>query len=89
MGSKLAAIVPDQLFGCQPASPLNKSAFNLADINRWVQRPSGIMQNVSSQNPVFTGQTVNGDLANRRAIGKIIKGAALTATLSQWIFGVA
>ncbi len=50
MRQQPAFLVPQQLFGGQPAHPLRKAAFNLAEADAFVDRAAGVVQNIDAQN---------------------------------------
>ena len=70
-----ALVVPDQLFGGQPAGALHIAALDLADIQRRVQGTPHIMDDIGAQDTVFAGQGVDNHLGHGGAIGKIIERA--------------
>ena len=53
VGFQLACFIPPQFFGGQPAHALNKAALNLAQINRRVQRPADVVQDIDGQDSIF------------------------------------
>ena len=73
VGGELALVVPHQLFGGEPAHTLHKAAFNLPDVERWVDAVPHVVQDVNGQHAVFAGEGVNGHFGASRAISKVVK----------------
>ena len=71
MGSDLAGLIPPQLFGGQPTHARDEPTLDLAQINRGVQRPPGVVEDIYCRNTVLTGKGVNGDLTDGSAVGKV------------------
>ena len=65
--------VPNQLLHGQPTRALHKAAFNLPDVQGWVQGRPTIVKNIAAQDTVFARERVNHDLCDRSAIGEIQK----------------
>ena len=77
VGPQPPLVVPPQLLGRQPAHALHEGALDLADVERRVERASGVVQHVHPVDLVFAGQSVDRDFRNRRAIGEVIERPAL------------
>ena len=67
--------MPDQLFHRQPAHALDEGAFDLADVDRRVQRLAGVVQHVGAQQLPFAGERVDDHLADRGAVGEVVERA--------------
>jgi hypothetical protein len=89
MGAQPPLGVPPQFLGRQPAHALHEGAFDLADIDRRVQRLADIVQDVGAVDHVFAGQRVDRDFGHRRRHRRNSRTACRGRGLrSQWIFGV-
>ncbi len=70
---QLAVSTPDQFFGGDPAQTLHKTALDLSDVQRRVERMPHIMQDVHAQQFVLTRQRINRHLAAGSAIRKVVE----------------
>ena len=77
-GARRAVVrMPDELFHRQPAHALDEAALDLADVDRRVERPAGVVQDVRGEQLPFAGERVDDDLAHRRAVGEVVERPAL------------
>ncbi len=58
-GCEPALVVKDQFLGGQPSHALHKSALDLADIQRRVERRTHIMKNIDAFDFHLAGQRIN------------------------------
>ena len=70
-----ALLRPHQLFGGEPAYPLQVATFDLSPIDEGRQRIAHVLQDVGAAQLVLTGEPVDLDLGHRGAVGKIMEGA--------------
>ena len=73
MGQQPALVVPDELFGGEPARPLHIAALDLPDVERGVQARAGVMQDIGAQDAVFAAEPVENHFADGHAIGEIVE----------------
>ena len=55
-------VVEDHLFGGDETEPLDVAALDLADVDRRVRRPAGVVEDVGAQYGELAGQDVDLDL---------------------------
>ena len=72
-----ALLVPPELLGGQPAHALDEGAFDLAHVDRRVERAADVVKDVGPVDLVFAGQRVDAHFGDRRAIGEVVEGPAL------------
>src|SRR2546421_2048332 len=77
MRQQPALVVPFQFFCCEPAHSLNKTTFDLAAVNRFIDRIARVMKNVGAQHSMHSGEASDLDLAHRRAISEIMEWLAV------------
>ena len=73
MGFQMPFIVPNQFLCCKPSRTLHIAAFNLSNVQRWIQGCTGIVQNIGPQDAIFTSQRIDHNFRNSRTIGKVEK----------------
>ena len=71
VGGEHAAGIPAQFFAGQPARALGKAAFDLAEVERRVNRAADVVQDVEAHDTVLAGQRVYGDFGHGRAVGEV------------------
>src|SRR5690606_3044411 len=76
MGLERAALVPPELFGGQPTHSLDEAAFYLPQVDRRVDGPARVVQDVGTQQAVFAGQGVDDDFGTRGRVDEVIKWTA-------------
>mmetsp|Transcript_16112 Transcript_16112/g.32628 ORF Transcript_16112/g.32628 Transcript_16112/m.32628 type:complete len:276 (+) Transcript_16112:94-921(+) len=76
-------VAPDQLLHRAPAKTLNERAFNLSDINRWVDTLPHIHENISTDHVGVASEAVNLNLSAGHAHREVVeREAALSVRLA-------
>ena len=89
VGGEVTFVVPHQLLGRQPAHALNKTAFDLADVDGRVDAASHVMQDVNLEYTALAREGVDGDFSAGCAIGKVVEGPAAQGGFVVVDFGCA
>ncbi len=73
MRLELASLIPPEFLRGQPARTLNKAAFDLAHVDRRVQRLAAVMQDIHPSQSMLACQSINNHLGHSRAISEVKK----------------
>ena len=77
MGAQAACVIPDELFGCQPACALDIGAFDLSDVERRVEALADVMEDVGAEDAVLAGEGIDDDFGDCRAMGEVEERATM------------
>jgi hypothetical protein len=77
MSLEFAGVVPPEFFRGEPAHALEKSTFDLSQVDRGIQRAAYVVQDIHAQQTRFARQRVHRHFTDRRAIREIEERSAL------------
>ena len=73
MRKQNTSLVIDQTLGCRPTHPLNESTCDLSHVDTGIDRFADVHQQVDTGNGQVTGEAINFDFCDRRALGEVEK----------------